>query len=443
MARVLSLFVALAMTGLAFPQAPVLKVHKNQRFLATADDQPFFWLADTAWELFHRTTREEATHYLDVRMKQGYNVVQVVAIAELDGHTTPNSYGHQPLQDLDPARPAVTDGPNNDYWDHVDFIVAEANRRGIIVALLPTWGRFWYDTKPNEKPIFSEANAARYGEWLGKRYTNSRIVWVLGGDRSVDNDTQRAILRAMATGLKKGDAGKHLMTFHPPGGQGSTKFFPDESWLDFHMRQNGHAIDYPGRYDQTLVDYRRNPIKPVLDGEPVYEDHPISFNAKTFGHTVAADVRRPLYWDLFSGACGHTYGHHSVWQMAGPGRPPINAPLLSWKEALLQPGAEQMQHAKALVLSRPYFSRIPDDGVIVPSEYTTAMPGAGRYRFCATRDREGSYAFIYAPVNRHFQVNLKEHSGATIQPWWFNPRTGAATKLAAFPRETPPRFQSP
>ena len=85
------------------------------------------------------------------------------------------------------------------------------------------------------------------------------------------------------------------------------------------MRQNGHGKEFTGRYDQTRVDYDRKPTKPVLDGEPLYEDHPISFNAKQLGHSLAADVRRPLYWDLFNGAFGHTYGHHSVWQMWAPG----------------------------------------------------------------------------------------------------------------------------
>ena len=49
----------------------------------------------------------------------------------------------------------------------------------------------------------------------------------------------------------------------------------------------------------TRADYDRTPVKPVVDGEPIYEDHPVSFDAKKLGHSIAADVRRPLYWDLF------------------------------------------------------------------------------------------------------------------------------------------------
>jgi hypothetical protein len=84
---------------------------------------------------------------------------------------------------------------------------------------------------------------------------------------------------------------------------------------------------------------RCSPARPVLDGEPIYEDPPISFDAKRPGHSVAEDVRRPAYWDLFSGASGHTYGHPSVWQMWAPGRTSIDQPLMPWDEAIDQPGA--------------------------------------------------------------------------------------------------------
>ncbi|MBE3068735.1 MAG: DUF4038 domain-containing protein, partial [Planctomycetes bacterium] len=41
-----------------------LKVSANRRFLVHADGTPFFYLADTAWELFHKLEREEADRYL-------------------------------------------------------------------------------------------------------------------------------------------------------------------------------------------------------------------------------------------------------------------------------------------------------------------------------------------------------------------------------------------
>ncbi|MBQ7028655.1 MAG: DUF4038 domain-containing protein, partial [Thermoguttaceae bacterium] len=62
---------------------PRLKVSENGRFLTTEDGAPFFWLGDTAWELFHRLNREEIVRYLDNRQERGFTVVQAVAVAEL------------------------------------------------------------------------------------------------------------------------------------------------------------------------------------------------------------------------------------------------------------------------------------------------------------------------------------------------------------------------
>ena len=44
--------------------------------------EPFFWLADTAWELFHRYTPADAARYLETRAAQGFTVVQAVLLAE-------------------------------------------------------------------------------------------------------------------------------------------------------------------------------------------------------------------------------------------------------------------------------------------------------------------------------------------------------------------------
>jgi hypothetical protein len=440
----LSIFVTLALSfGLLDAATLRLKVSENKRFLVTADGQPFFYLGDTTWELFHRLNREEADRLINDRANKGFNVLQSVAIAELDGHTDPNPYGHLPFTDLDPSKPAVKDGPNNDYWDHVDYIVNKANSRGIYIGFLPTWGRFWHDANNDRKPIFTVANAAVYGEWLGKRYKEAGLIWILGGDRSVDSDEQKEIIRAMAAGIKKGDGGNHLITWHPPGGSGSSKWFHDDPWLDFNMRQNGHVAEFTGRYDQTRVDYDRTPVKPVMDGEPIYEDHPVSFDPKKLGHSISGDVRRPLYWNLFSGAFGHTYGHHSVWQMWSPAKPPINNPLMPWYDAINQPGAGQMQYGRWLMESRPFLTRIPDDSIIATNRVPTSIPGTGRYHFVATRDVDGTYAMIYAPIGRPFIVRMNAIKGSKVKAWWFNPRDGNATAIGEYENSGEREFVSP
>src|SRR5690606_41381502 len=67
-----------------------LRVSDNRRYLQTADGKPFFWLGDTAWELFHRLNREEAEKYLRNRAEKSFTVIQAVALAEPNGLHDPN-----------------------------------------------------------------------------------------------------------------------------------------------------------------------------------------------------------------------------------------------------------------------------------------------------------------------------------------------------------------
>src|SRR5688500_12421184 len=95
--KLLALLATTVLLTLAAEAAPQLKLSKNKRFLVTADGKPFFYLGDTAWELFHRLNREQADRYLEDRAKKNFTVIQAVALAELNGLKDPNPYGHKPL----------------------------------------------------------------------------------------------------------------------------------------------------------------------------------------------------------------------------------------------------------------------------------------------------------------------------------------------------------
>ena len=415
-----------------------LKVSENHRYLVFEDGTPFFYLGDTAWELFHRLSKADAEKYLENRRQKGYTVIQAVALAELDGLNTPNAEGEKPLYDNDPAK------PNEKYFAHVDWVVKKAAEKGIFIGFLPTWGDKWNKKWGNGPEIFTPQNARIYGKFIGERYrTNPNIIWILGGDRPVETDLHRQIISEMAVGLREGDGGTHLISFHPTGGGGSAQYFLTETWLDFNMRQNGHSLSYTERYRMTLEDYNLKPAKPVMDAEPIYEDHPINFKPDENGHSVSADVRRPLYWDLFSGAFGHTYGHHSVWQMYSPDKQPINRPLMPWYEAIDQPGAGQMMYGRLLMESRPFLTRIPDNSIVVTSEVPSSVPGAGAYSFAATRDQNGRFAMVYAPVGRKFSVKMDVIKGSTVIAWWYNPRNGEATQIGKFANTGTQTFNPP
>src|SRR5687767_5607943 len=70
-----------ARTPVTAPGPPSrLRVSENGRHLVEGDGQPFFWLGDTAWLLFQKTTREEADLYLATRARQGFTVVQAAIV---------------------------------------------------------------------------------------------------------------------------------------------------------------------------------------------------------------------------------------------------------------------------------------------------------------------------------------------------------------------------
>jgi Protein of unknown function (DUF4038)/Putative collagen-binding domain of a collagenase len=406
-----------------------VRVSDNHRYLIDQHGQPFFYLGDTAWELFHRLDRDEADLYLKDRAAKRFTVIQSVVLAEFGGLVEPNPYGHLPLVDKDPARPFEA------YFEHVDFIVNRAEELGLVVGMLPTWGDKWNKKWGQGPEIFTPENAHAFGKFLGSRYRDKPVIWILGGDRPVENDRQRQIVRAMGAGLGEGDGGRHLMTYHPMGGKTSADFFPDEPWLAFHMLQSGHNYDNPN-YDRIAADYARKPIKPCLDGEPGYEDHPAGFKAAN-GYLDAYDARKAAYWALFAGACGHAYGCHDIWQFLGPKRPPVTAARTPWREAKDLPGAGQMRHARALLESRPLLIRVPDQSLL------KSDPGRGTDHFRATRAEDGSYAFIYSASGKPFTVDLEKLSGDRLRASWYDPRMGTSSPIGSLLRAGTREFRPP
>jgi hypothetical protein len=222
------------------------------------------------------------------------------------------------------------------------------------------------------------------------------------------------------------------MTFHPFGRMQSSTWFHDEPWLDFNMFQSGHQTyeqdtSSPKRFGEdnwryVVDDYAKAPAKPVLDGEPSYENIPHGLHDGTQPYWTAADARRYAYWSVFAGAFGHTYGNNAVMQFYTPAAgKPSYSPRNTWLEAIDDPGAGQMQHLKALMLSRPFFEREIAPGVIVSAS------GERYERVLATRGP--GYLMIYTYTGRPFEIGKSAVPASRLVAWWFNPRDGRAERL--------------
>lgn len=406
-----------------------LVISENKRFLVFEDGTPFFYLGDTGWELFHRLNKEETERFLENRRAKGFTVIQAVALAELDGLNTPNVEGNRPLIDNDPLK------PNESYWLHVDWVIKRAAEKGIYIGLLPTWGDK-VDKRWGVGPvIFTAENAYKYGQWIGNRYKDYlNIIWINGGDRDGGGDNT-PIWNALGEGIKSVDK-NHLMTFHPWGERSSSEWFHNTSWLDFNMCQTGHGQRSYAIFKRLVVrDYDLKPVKPCFDGEPRYEDHPVGWNPDVLGWFNDADVRQALYWNLFIGGFGHTYGCHPIWQMKTPDREAVGLARNNWYDVLDLEGAWDLIHARRLIESRPFLSRVPDQSLIAPAyfpetDYVVATRGDG-------------YAFVYFPTGWSAEIILDRIGAKSVTAYWFDPRAGESKLIETYPGQGTRRFTPP
>jgi len=442
-------------------ELPRIVVHADGHFLASTEGKPFFWLGDTAWQLIQQATRTECSYYLSTRARQGFTVIQTVVLAEFGGVKEPTATGLLPFTEMDLHK------PNEAYFDRVVEIVDEAAGLGLYVALVPTWGdkltapwgtgpRLFRNDNLDDAEFFTTYLAAKLKE-------KTNVLWVLGGDRparvsGMNNDYLRKmavdagfgpeqdwtpIWRALAAGLKKGGGVTPTIVYHPQGGrESSSVLLPNERWLSINGMQSGHGggHDVPV-WEMIARDYELTPSKPTLDLEPNYEDHPYNPWPKwdpATGYFRDHDVRKQVYRSVFAGGCGVTYGHHAIWQFAGTRHEPINHADRDWIDALNRPGARQMVFLRLLLESRPFFQRIPDQGLI------HGDAGQGGQHLQATRDREGTYGFIYFPTSDlEATIDLGRLKAGKLRAFWFDPRAGVGTPIEQLLKPNPTLFRSP
>ncbi len=408
-------------------QLQLLKIAPNKRSFVTADGKPFFWLGDTGWLLFMKCKREEAIQYLDDRQAKGFNVIQAMLVHDIDLGV--NAYGDSSIRNKDVSQPVVSPGNNfanvteYDFWDNVDYVINEAAKRGMYIALVPVWGG-------NIKRV-SVKQAIAYAGFLANRYKNkTNIIWLNGGDIKGGDalDKWNAIGKTIRSIDKN-----HLMTFHPRGRNSSSAWFHKERWMDFNMFQSGHrSYAQDTSSNETLhygednwryvnEDYNLKPTKPTLDGEPSYEDIPYGLHDGKEPYWQDYEIRRYAYWSVFAGGCGFTYGHNSVMQFYTQGDSGISFfPKQKWLEGLQASGAGQMQYLKKLIISKPYFDRVPAQELVIDN-------GEKYDRVLATMGKD--YAMFYTYNGRDFKVEVNKIKGETLHSYWYSPRDGSRIEI--------------
>jgi hypothetical protein len=412
------LFLTMEMRSQSAPAMPLLKLASNKKYFTTSDGRPFFWMGDTGWLLFIKLNNEETLQYLDKRKEQGFNVIQVMVLHDLEKAV--NRYGDSALHNGDVSKPFIRTGLNShDFWKHVDFVIDAAAKRGIYLALVPVWGT-------NVKNGHVSVAAARsYAKFLGQRYKNrNNIIWLNGGD--INGSDSIAVWNEIGDGLKKYD-GRHLVGFHPRGRTSSSRWFQSSHWLDFNMFQSGHrnyAQDtskgetHYGEDNWKYIDedLAKKPVKPTLDGEPSYEGIPQGLHDTTQPYWNANDVRRYAWWSVLEGGAGFTYGNNAVMQFHQPSdKGSAYGAKEFWYTAINDTGAGQMIYLKNLLLSKPYFERVADPDMIIYN-------GQHHQRISVAKGK--NYAIIYTYTGDKFRLRPGRIAGEELIATWYDPRTG-------------------
>ena len=93
-----------------------------------------------------------------------------------------------------------------------------------------------------------------------------------------------------------------------------------------------------------------------------------------------------------------------------------------------------MRHLRNLMESRPMFSRVPDQSLLVEEK------SEGEHR-CACRGAD--YAFIYLPQGGAVEINPAAFPPARVRAWWYDPRTGDTRDLGLVQRAARIEFTAP
>ncbi|KPK79179.1 MAG: hypothetical protein AMJ81_13670 [Phycisphaerae bacterium SM23_33] len=378
---------------------------RDGRYFVRPGGEPFFWLGDTQWELFRLFSLEQARQILDSRTGLGFTCLQIMLV------------GVDPLENIEGQRPWLGDDPrkpNEKYFAHVDRVVDLCRTHEDMVLVVGV-----YHTV-RMKGLVHTGNARPWARWVADRYGGvPGMVWSMY-PRAVQEDVP--VCRELARGLQEGDGGRHLITAHPdPSPASSSSILHAEPWLAFNSIQTHRHMDLV--HAMVTEDYRRQPPKPVVMAEGVYEG--------STGHgfeVTPLRLRRQAYYSYLDGG-HHSYGHDGFWRVGYP-----------WQQALDPPGARQMGILKEVFLCRHQWWRlVPDQELLAAGGRTD-----GQELTLAARHPEGRWAIVYTGSPSRFSVAMgRIGAPGGCEAFWVDPRSGQASQRTRCVSSGPQTFSTP
>lgn len=411
-----------------------LRLSPNRRYLVYSDGTPFFWLADTAWNLLLRGEVEEIKEYLEFRRTQGYNVIQFVIINW--GAAPTDNFGDRAYYGCDKV-----DVLNVSFFKRIDEKFALLNKYGFVAAPVLFWvsleenlrGRYL-----NPGAILREEEAILLGRYILARYGAHIAVWILNGD-GIYTELKANRWRRIGRGifLNPPTGRKILATMHPRGGTWPLPDFRCEEWYDIVGYQSSHHNERERLrwicQGPPATDWRLDPPRPFINMEPNYEDwidHVLKVRITRYM------VRRAAYWSLLtSPPAGITYGTGGiiVWAqrrivLESEG---VTQQFLTWRESLKLQGGYDMAVLRKIFESIPWWDLVPAQELLVE------QPGLDdEEAFIAiAKTSDSKYMVIYNPKEQEVKLNLKNVK-TPCKFSWIDPTTGKVSKEETIISET-------
>lgn len=367
----------------------------RDRFLL--NEQPFFYLADTVWNIFTNATMEEWEEYLRFRAAQGFNALQI-SILPIEHDMSSSEERIYPFA-LNADGSWNFHEPSPIYFAKAGEMTAMARKYGFIPVLVVLWASYVKDTWASSyRPelVMPEDALAGYVDIIVETFGAHEPIYLISGDTDLPTEATSRTYQTALDRLKLLQP-EALASYHPkPGLELSEQIVHDPS-LDFYMYQQGHSPD--ARAARGAAYHYELPVKrPIINGEPYYEG--IGY-FKKYGRFTAFDIRRAFWQSMLAGAkAGFTYGAHGVWSWHSAGQPFTSEDLWGmpseWRTAMRMQGAQDVSFSKWLFETYDLFDLEPASGRLLQYEEDIAM----------AISPDGSTAAIYMPYNMGVKVNV-------------------------------------
>ena len=374
----------LLVCAVAFP----IEVSADGRHMVDQNGAPFLINGDSPWTLAQALTKPETIEYLDDRQARGFNAIMTFMIDHV--YENPNAEGNEPFTG------AWWTTMNEAYFAHIDWLLAEAESRDIVILLVPAFLGYGCGTDGYCDELGTEQEMRDYGRWVGSRYaTYPNIIWVMGGDTEV---TPSAEPRhdAIAEGILEMDP-NHLMTAHASRLNSGLDSY-DKSWLSLNSTYSW-CDSAPAKSE---IDHGRIARAPFIFFEGQYE---------TAGGASYC-FRAQAYWSVLAGSTGHLYGNWDMWRA-------------DWRSSMAAQSGATLVHYGALFESRAWQDLRPDFAHTV----LTAGYGSGAGYVGAALTVDGNTFIAYLPSQSPVTVDLGQITGTDATAWWYNPVNGTATLI--------------